>query len=160
MGTELEIIPQIKRSANTSDGLMLKYLRAYNNSIGIVEMIFTALRAFWLPLALRASGVSGNKLRDVAITSIGQLEAQINLIKRLCGASGLLQPAMSLDNLAVTPKSENKISMQPAASVVTPTRVNKSDSPLEAVGEEFEYHRTKLVGDNNEKEKYETVVVN
>jgi len=89
MAIESEIIPKIKRSVNTADGRVFKYLRSYSFSTGIVEIVVRTLRSFWLPLALEANGVKGNELRDVAIASIGQLEAQINLIKRLCDLEGL-----------------------------------------------------------------------
>ena len=153
MAIESERIPEIKRNANTADGRVFKYLRSHSFSAGIVEMVVTTLRSSWLPLALLEQGVNGSELKKVAIVSIGQLEAQINLIKRLCDLEGLSQlSAMPLASLTVTQKSGDEISMQ-TVGVMESTRVGESDSEEEAVGEKFEYRRSEVVDDDDEEEE-------
>ena len=88
---EFEVIPQIKRSANTATGKMFKYLASNPMEMGLVETVVHTLKASWLPLAMYSAGIRGEELRKVSLWAIGVLESQINIIKRVCGLEEISQ---------------------------------------------------------------------
>lgn len=107
-----QIRVSIKRPKDSLDGKVISYIRS--NPFGLEadysQVITTTLKNHWLPLALFSSGLRGEELRQIGIWAIGQLEAQISMIRRICG----IVP----DPVVVT----SNISMQ-ASDIVT------SDSP-------------------------------
>ncbi|AFY91136.1 hypothetical protein [Chroococcidiopsis thermalis] len=84
----------VMRKRDSDDGIVISYLQ--NHRRPQTELACEALRAHYLPLALLDAGLSGKKLREVAIDAIAQLEAQIGKIERMCDlekmARVLVQP--------------------------------------------------------------------
>ena len=82
-----QIRVSIKRPKNSLDGKVIAYIRS--NPFGLEtdysQVITTTLKNHWLPLALFSSGLRGEELRQIGIWAIGQLEAQISVIRRICG---------------------------------------------------------------------------
>ena len=107
-----QIRVSIKRPKDSLDGKVVGYIRS--NPFGLEadysQVITATLKNHWLPLALFSSGLRGEELRQIGIWAIGQLEAQISVIRRICG----IVP----DPLVVT----SNTSMQASD-------ISKSDSP-------------------------------
>lgn len=82
-----QIRVSIKRPKDSLDGKVVGYIRS--NPFGLEadysQVITTTLKNYWLPLALFSSGLRGEELRQIGIWAIGQLEAQISVIRRICG---------------------------------------------------------------------------
>lgn len=82
-----QIRVSIKRPKDSLDGKVVGYIRS--NPFGLEadysQVITATLKNHWLPLALFSSGLRGEELRQIGIWAIGQLEAQISVIRRICG---------------------------------------------------------------------------
>lgn len=100
----------IKRPKDSIDGRVIEYLRSNPLALDMdySQVVTSTLRKHWLPIALLSSGVSGEELRQIGIWAIGQLEAQISMIRRICG--------IAPDPIVVT------------SNVVTPTTVGSLDN--------------------------------
>lgn len=105
-----EII-SIRRVAGTIDGKIISYLKSTPLALeeDFSELVMATLKKHWLPLALLSSGVGDERLRQNCIWAIGELEAQISCIRRICGIendpvaiNSLIKP-----QITVTTSSEN-----------------------------------------------------
>ncbi|MBD2505526.1 hypothetical protein [Anabaena azotica] len=105
-------VVSFRRPSDSADAEVIDYLRSKPLSLreDYSETITSTLKKHWLPMALFSSGLRGEELRQIGIWAIGQLEAQISLIRRTCG--------IAPDPLVVT----SNISMQTSNIVA-------SDSP-------------------------------
>lgn len=74
---------RIRRSVALPEGKLLEYLLNHPSGSHGSKIVVQALAAFWMPFALEAKGVSGQELINAVLTSIAQLEKQINLIKQV-----------------------------------------------------------------------------
>lgn len=122
--TEFEVIPQIKRSAMTPTGKLFRYLKNHPTDTGIVEMVVSTLKIFWLPLAMEANGANSSELRSIALWAIGQLQNQINMIRLICLNE---EPTQSVDiSLLNTASNFARNDVPHSAIEVTPTPINSS----------------------------------
>lgn len=97
-----QVILSVKRSINTIDGQVIDYLQTEPFGLGNVpEIVMLTLKQYWSPFAISANGVNGEQLRQRAIWSIKQLEAQAALIREV-----FLEPhetaAVNISNPLVT----------------------------------------------------------
>ncbi|WP_414528794.1 hypothetical protein [Nodularia chucula] len=94
----------IKRSEDSVDGRVISYLQSdpFNQDESLTELVISTLKAHWLPLAMFNEGVRGEKMRQIGIVAISKLEAQINIIRRICG--------IDIDSVYVTPIANHQIS--------------------------------------------------
>ncbi|HBE17550.1 MAG TPA: hypothetical protein DDW76_38355 [Cyanobacteria bacterium UBA11369] len=56
------------------------------------DVVIRAVSAFWMPLALKAAGISEERLKEAVLVAVGELESQALLLKRLCGIEMLYPP--------------------------------------------------------------------
>jgi hypothetical protein len=100
-----QIRVSIKRPKDSLDGKVIGYIRS--NPFGLEtdysQVITATLKNHWLPLALFSSGLRGEELRQIGIWAIGQLEAQISVIRRICGI--VTDPLVVTSNIS-TPASD------------------------------------------------------
>ena len=79
----IELKLRIKKSRKQGEGKLLDYMKNHPTH-GTAEVVMEACRAYWMPLAFFHEGSSNAKvLREVGWKAIGELEAQIKLIKRV-----------------------------------------------------------------------------
>ncbi len=79
----IELKLRIKKSRKQGEGKLLDYMKNHPTH-GTAEVVMEACRAYWMPLAFFHEGSSNAAvLRSVGWKSIGELEAQIKLIKRV-----------------------------------------------------------------------------
>jgi len=79
-----QVILSIKRTADTIDGQIINYLQKEPFDLGsLPEIVMLTLKQYWSPFAISAEGVDGEQLRQRAIWSIKQLEAQAALIREV-----------------------------------------------------------------------------
>lgn len=119
-------LARIMRNKDMEDGIVISYLQSKKR--GQTELVCEALRAYYLPFALSAAGVSGVELQSALHDAIAQLEVQIIKMKRTFGMEGLpqivlvnphsgvfsqgttgLQPTVGTNGLGVTPVSANLV---------------------------------------------------
>ncbi len=126
---KFEVIPQIKRSAATQTGKLFRYLSQHPSDMGIVEMVVFTLKAFWLPLAMKANGANEVELRSIALWAIGHLENQINTIRRICSIEGMAQSVLVSPTVGMASKQESK--SVPTTPAAVPPPVPKADVALD-----------------------------
>ncbi|MBD2450492.1 hypothetical protein H6G76_25735 [Nostoc sp. FACHB-152] len=111
MGEPKQKVISIKRPNESIDGKTINYLQSHPFEIGMdfPELVMFTLKVYWLPLVMLSLGVRDEQLRQTGIWAIGQLEAQISSIRRICGIeqdpvaiTSLLKPQIS-----ITTSSEN-----------------------------------------------------
>jgi hypothetical protein len=90
----------IKRSEDSVDGRVINYLQSdpFHQDENLTELVISTLKAHWLPLAMFNEGVRGETMRQIGIVAIAKLEAQINIIRRICGIDidpGYVTPAVT-----------------------------------------------------------------
>jgi len=79
----IELKLRIKKSKRQGEGKLLAYMMNHPTH-GTAEVVMEACRAYWMPLAFFHEGESNVAvLRSVGWKAIGELEAQIKLIKRV-----------------------------------------------------------------------------
>jgi hypothetical protein len=79
-----QVILSIKRTVDTIDGQIINYLQREPFDLGsLPEIVMLTLKQYWSPFAISAEGVDGEQLRQRAIWSIKQLEAQAALIREV-----------------------------------------------------------------------------
>jgi len=79
----IELKLRIKKSKRQGEGQMLAYMMNHPTLV-TAEVVLEACRAYWMPLAFFHEGESNAAvLRSVGWKAIGELEAQIKLIKRV-----------------------------------------------------------------------------
>jgi hypothetical protein len=98
-----EIELRVRRSITTQEGKLLEYVLNHPSGSNGTTIGVQALAAFWMPFALEAEGVSGQELINAVLTSIAQLEKQINLIKQvltvnLHSRNNAIHPITSVEN--------------------------------------------------------------
>ncbi|MBW4571695.1 MAG: hypothetical protein KME31_27850 [Tolypothrix carrinoi HA7290-LM1] len=123
--TEFEVIPQIKRSAATQTGKLFRYLSEHPSDMGIVEMVVFTLKAFWLPLAMKANGANEVELHSIALWAIGHLENQINTIRRICSMEGMAQSVLVEPTVGMASHLASK--SVPTTPAAVPPSVPKAD---------------------------------
>jgi hypothetical protein len=74
----------IKRSLDSVDGKLINYLNSGPLGMSSTEAILLALRAYWLPLALKKHGQSIEDVHSSAAWAIPNLQAQANTISINC----------------------------------------------------------------------------
>ena len=74
----------IKRSIDSIDGKLINYLNSGPLGMSSTEAIMLALRAYWLPLALKKHGQSLEDVHSAAAWAIPNLQAQANTIAVNC----------------------------------------------------------------------------
>lgn len=87
MSNAKQEILSIKRDSDSVDGKVLNFLKTDPISPGstLADAVMVTLKAHWLPLVLYSRGVRGEQLRLSTLWALHQLEAQANLIRRICG---------------------------------------------------------------------------
>ncbi|MBD2181879.1 hypothetical protein H6S82_00225 [Planktothrix sp. FACHB-1355] len=75
--------PRLRYAPNTPEGIALSYVKNHPSFKSARDLLAQAMVAYWLPFALAASGVKGQALIMACFEAIGELEKQINLIKRV-----------------------------------------------------------------------------
>lgn len=79
-----QVFFSIKRTLGTIDGQIINYLQTEPFDLGnLPEIVMLTLKEYWLPFTISADGVDGEVLRQKAIWSIKQLEAQAALIREV-----------------------------------------------------------------------------
>ncbi len=79
----VELKLRITKSKKQGEGKLLDYIKNHP-TLGSAEVVLEACRAYWMPLAFDQMGESNEAvLRSVGWKAIGELEAQIKLIKRV-----------------------------------------------------------------------------
>jgi len=119
-------LARIMRNKDTEDGIVISYLQSKKR--GQTELVCESLRAYYLPFAVSAAGVSGVELQLALHDAIAQLEAQIIKMKRMFGMEGLpqvvlvhphsgvfshaatgLQPTSGVNGVGITPVSSHLV---------------------------------------------------
>lgn len=126
-------LARIMRNKDTEDGIVISYLQSKKR--GQTELVCEALRAYYLPFALSAAGVSGIELQSALHDAIAQLEAQIIKMKRTFGMEGLPQvvlvnPHSGIFSQGVTPVSTNLV--PPSVSFFDSTEPSPDSLPVTA----------------------------
>jgi hypothetical protein len=85
----------IKRSIESIDGKLINYLNSGPLGMSSTEAIMLALRAYWLPLALKKHGQSFEDVQEAAAWAMSILQAQANTISVNCKI-GLTNTVISL----------------------------------------------------------------
>lgn len=75
--------PRLRYARNTPEGIALSYLKNHPSFKSTRDLLAQVMVAYWLPFGLAASGVEGQALIMACFEAIGELEKQINLIKRV-----------------------------------------------------------------------------
>lgn len=79
----VELKLRITRSKKQGEGKLVDYMMNHPTS-ATADVVMEACRAYWMPLAFAIIGESNEAvLRSVGWKAIGDLEAQIKLIKRV-----------------------------------------------------------------------------
>ena len=79
----VELKLRITRSKKQGEGKLVDYMMNHP-TLTTADVVMEACRAYWLPLAFAQIGKSNEAvLRSVGWKAIGELEAQIKLIKRV-----------------------------------------------------------------------------
>lgn len=65
----------------TEDAYLIAYLMSYGLSERKEKIILAALRAFWLPLALKAANIAPEIITKIGWRELGNLDAQMNLLR-------------------------------------------------------------------------------
>ncbi len=79
----VELKLRITRSKKQGEGKLVDYMMNHP-TLATAEVVMEACRAYWMPLAFDHLGESNEAvLRSVGWKAIGELEAQIKLIKRV-----------------------------------------------------------------------------
>ncbi|WP_414756442.1 hypothetical protein [Anabaena sp. CCY 9910] len=125
-----QIRVSIKRPKDSLDGKVVGYIRS--NPFGLEadysQVITATLKNHWLPLALFSSGLRGEELRQIGIWAIGQLEAQISVIRRICG----IVP----DPLVVTPNISTQASNMVASDSLSVLGIISGNEQISSTEEE------------------------
>ena len=108
----IELKLRIKKSRKQGEGKLVDYMKNHPTH-GTAEVVMEACRAYWMPLAFFHAGESNTAvLREVGWKAIGELEAQIKLIKRVLqletGPSGSERGAYSAPVTAPAAHSPNR----------------------------------------------------
>lgn len=95
-----EII-SIRRAADTVDGKVIGYLKSTPLELDkdFSDLVMATLKKHWHTLTLFSLGVRGESLRQNGIWAISELEAQINIIRRICGINA--DPVAMASNLGM-----------------------------------------------------------
>ena len=97
-----QVILSIKRTLGTIDGQIINYLQTEPFDLGnLPEIVMLTLKEYWLPFTISADSVDGEVLRQKAIWSIKQLEAQAALIREVFLESHL-KTAVVVNNAEVS----------------------------------------------------------
>jgi len=122
----IELKLRIKKSSQQGEGKLLFYMKNHPTR-GTAEVVMEACRAYWMPLAFFHAGSSNAKvLREVGWKAIGELEAQIKLIKRV----------LQLEIVGPDPETPLVYSEQRAVDAV-PTPNNEQIQTPEELDEEL-----------------------
>ena len=79
----VELKLRITRSKKQGEGKLVDYMMNHP-TLATADVVMEACRAYWMPLAFAQIGESNKAvLRSVGWKAIGELEAQIKLIKRV-----------------------------------------------------------------------------
>ena len=79
----IELKLRVKRSKQQGEGKLLDYMM-HHPTLSSTEVVLSACRAYWMPLALVKAGEENPAvLREVGWSAILDLERQIQLIKRV-----------------------------------------------------------------------------
>lgn len=81
----LEVL-SIKRSSDSRDGQLLKFLRERERLMsgrGLTKIVLNTLRMCWLPFVLKSQGLDKEQLKPVVLYYVRELEFQIHLLKQL-----------------------------------------------------------------------------
>ena len=79
----VELKLRITRSKKQGEGKLVDYMMNHP-TLATADVVMEACRAYWMPLAFAIMGESNEAvLRSVGWKAIGELEAQIKLIKRV-----------------------------------------------------------------------------
>lgn len=79
----IELKLRITKSKKQGEGKLLDYIKNHP-TLGSAEVVMEACRAYWMPLAFDHMGETNEAVRrSVGWKAIGELEAQIKLIKRV-----------------------------------------------------------------------------
>ena len=79
----VELKLRITRSKKQGEGKLVDYMMNHP-TLATADVVMEACRAYWMPLAFAIIGESNEAvLRSVGWKAIGELEAQIKLIKRV-----------------------------------------------------------------------------
>lgn len=113
---------RIKRSPETDDGIIFAYLAKQRQPQN--DLACEAMRAYWLPLALKNRGIKKKELESVARKSIVQLLQQAEYIRMECG---LGVDEMPCGYLSVAPRNITAVPINSAQPVSTENVGNTDD---------------------------------
>jgi len=74
---------RLRSAPKTPEGIALSYIKNHPAYKSARELITQSMLAYWLPFGLANSGVEGHALTLACFEAIGELEKQINLIRRV-----------------------------------------------------------------------------
>ena len=106
-------LPRIRRAGSTPEGKLLKYVLDHPSGGIATDVVIRAVSAFWMPLALKAAGISEERLKEAVLVAVGELESQALLLKRLCGIEMLYPPVPTVSSAVAMGES----SFQPVEEV-------------------------------------------
>lgn len=131
MRKKMYTIPKICRTGD--DGSIIDYLGSNDvvPNLGLVETLIRTLRMVWLPFGLRFSRASKERVRNAAIWSIAQLEAQIALIR---------------DNFDIAP-TQMQMAYPYPAGMPTPVPSATEDEGEELISEDIDENLDMDLGD-------------
>ncbi|MCC5618620.1 hypothetical protein LC605_26730 [Nostoc sp. CHAB 5836] len=104
-----QVFFSIKRTLDTVEGQVINYLLSRPFGLGTLpEIVMLTLKEHWLPFTLSADSVDGEELRQKAIWSIKQLEAQAALIREVF-LSSHVKTAVVVNNAEVSNSADDEI---------------------------------------------------
>ncbi|MFB2879180.1 hypothetical protein [Floridanema aerugineum] len=74
---------KLRFAATTREGVALSYMKNHPSSKSARDLFVQMMMAYWLPFSLAAEGVEAEALKMAGFEAIGELEKQINLIRRV-----------------------------------------------------------------------------
>ncbi|MFB2920295.1 MULTISPECIES: hypothetical protein [Aerosakkonema] len=108
---------RLRFAATTREGIALSYMKNHPSSKAARDLFVQTMLAHWLPFGLAAQGVEGEALSLACFEAIGELEKQINLIRRVVlEQETVITAHIEVPQKAASPKSQvTKLSLDTAA---------------------------------------------
>lgn len=127
---------RLRFAATTREGIALSYMKNHPSSKPARDLFVQTMLAHWLPFGLAAQGVEGSALSLACFEAIGELEKQINLIRRVVlSQETVITAHIEVPKKAASPNSEvTELSLDTAASddLVSGSEIKISAVPKKA----------------------------
>lgn len=130
---------RIRRASKIGDGIVFAYLA--NKVEPQSELACEAMRAYWLPLAMKERGIKKKELKSVGLRAIAQLLQQAEVIRLECGLGVEEAP---FGYLSVAPRNTAAVPLNSIQSTIEDVEVQEIES--KDLDEEEEVEEEELGG--------------